>query len=321
MILPHRLSAQLAGQTPGRDLAPAITWAASKQTYFTIRSLADRNRVQDAYRAYAYFRWVDDWLDAGSGSGAERLAFVRRQSSLLESCFRGEMPRGVGVEEQMLIDLVRGSQGTTSGLQTYLRNMMQVMAFDASRRGRLISAEELANYTRWLAVAVTEAMHHFIGHDSPSPPDETRYLAVSAAHITHMLRDTYCDVQAGYFNIPHEFLDAQGIDPSDIGSEGYRAWVKRRVRLARGYFDAGRTYLARVASLRSRLAGYAYAFRFEQVLDLIERESYQLRPAYPERKTLQSGFRMVGTALAALAGWHHERELAAPLHDQARGQQ
>ena len=45
-------------------LASSITKAASKQTYYTIRFLVDRERVADAYRAYAYFRWVDDTLDS-----------------------------------------------------------------------------------------------------------------------------------------------------------------------------------------------------------------------------------------------------------------
>jgi phytoene/squalene synthetase len=49
------------------DLASSITKAASKQTYYTIRYLVDRERVDDAYRAYGYFRWVDDILDAVLG--------------------------------------------------------------------------------------------------------------------------------------------------------------------------------------------------------------------------------------------------------------
>jgi phytoene/squalene synthetase len=313
----------------GRDLAASITRAASKQTFYTIRFLADRDRVRDAYRAYAYFRWVDDRLDGDSGSAADRLAFIGRQSSLLESCLRGETPRAAFVEETMLLELGRGRHGTAPGLQIYLRGMMQVMAFDASRRGRLVSAEELASYTRWLAVAVTEAMHTFIGHDSPSPHDqtrwvepvETRYLAVSAAHITHMLRDTCCDAQAGYYNIPREFVELHGIDPSDVGSEAYRRWVRRRVKLAREWFDGGKAYLSRVANPRCRLAGYAYASRFEGVLDLIEREHYLLRPAYPERKTLGSGLRMLATALGAAAGRQRQPALTALLPGEARGRQ
>ena len=254
------------------NLASSITKAASKQTYYTIRFLVDRDRVEDAYRAYGYFRWVDDVLDADSGSRlSERRAFLERQKSLLESCYRGESPRDVNIQEKMLVELVQHDQEKNSGLQSYLRNMMLVMDFDARRRGRLISQVELNEYTRWLAIAVTEAMHYFIGHDDFAPHDETRYLAVSAAHITHMLRDTFDDVQAGYYNIPREVLEANHIGPQDVHSDAYRAWVKSRVQLAREYFEAGKGYFARVQNLRCRLAGFAYIARFEWLLDTIRK--------------------------------------------------
>src|ERR1041384_5412396 len=127
--------------------APRITRAASKQTYYTIRFLADHERVVDAYRAYAYFRWVDDRLDAGSDLTTDRITFLERQKSLLEKCYRGEVSREDAAEENMLIRLVCHDHQENSGLQTYLRNMMQVMDFDAKRRGRLISQTELNQYT------------------------------------------------------------------------------------------------------------------------------------------------------------------------------
>ena len=182
--------------------ALSITKAASKQTYYTIRFLVDRARVDDAYRAYAYFRWVDDILDADSGSALERLAFLERQKSLLEKCIQGVGQRDTNVQEKMLVELVEHDPEKNSGLRAYLRNMMLVLDFDARRRGRLISQAELKQYTRWLATAVTEVMHYFVGNGAFAPHDETRYLAVSAAHITHLLRDTFEDAQAGYYNIP-----------------------------------------------------------------------------------------------------------------------
>jgi phytoene/squalene synthetase len=248
--------------------------------------------VLDAYRAYAYFRWVDDTLDAGSGSDPERSAFLKRQKSLLEKCYRGESLQDATVEEKMLIELVQRDHEKNSGLQSYLRNMMQVMDFDAKRRGRLISQTELNEYTRWLATAVTEAMHYFIGHGCSAPHNETRYLAVAGAHITHMLRDTFDDVQAGYYNIPREVLEVGQIQPHDIQSKPYRAWVQSRVQLARQYFKAGREYLAQVEEPRCRLAGIAYTARFEWLLDMIEREGYSLRPEYSERKSFGTGLRM-----------------------------
>jgi phytoene/squalene synthetase len=217
----------------------------------------------------------------------------------------------------MLIELVKHDHEKNSGLQSYLRNMMQVMEFDARRRGRLISQVELNEYTRWLATAVTEAMHYFIGHAGYSPRDETRYLAVAAAHITHMLRDTFDDVQAGYYNVPREVLEANHIQPEDVQSRAYCVWVQSRVQLARQYFRAGREYLARVEEPRCRLAGLAYTARFEWLLDTLEREGYMLRPEYSERKSVSAGLRMSLNILSSVIKTHDAKPLTQPVISQS----
>lgn len=283
--------------------ASTITRAASKQTYYTIRFLVDRDRIDNAYRAYAYFRWVDDILDVDSGSRFERGAFLERQKSLLEKCYQGETLQDANAQEKMLVELIQSDHEKDSGLGAYLRNMMLLMDFDARRRGTLISQVELNEYTRWLATAVIECIHYFIGHGEFAPRDETRYLAVSAAHITHMLRDTYDDLQAGYYNIPREVLEADHIGPQDVHSPAYRAWVKSRVSLAREYFEAGRGYFARVQNPRCRLACFAYIARFDWLLDTFEREGYCLRPQYNERKSAGTGLRMSWLTLSAMFNW------------------
>ena len=309
------------------NLASSITKAASKQTFYTIRFLVDRARVDDAFRAYAYFRWVDDALDADAGSrpmlnevdASRRRAFLERQKSLLENSYLGEPPRDASLEENMLVELVQSDREKNSSLQTYLRNMMLVMDFDVRRRGRLISQVELNEYTYWLASAVTEALHYFIGQESFTPHDETRYLAVYASHITHMLRDTFDDVQAGYFNIPREVLEANHIGPQDVHSKANRAWVKSRVQLAREYFEAGRDYFARVQNPRCRLAGFAYIARFEWLLDTFERESFYLRPQYSERKRLGTGVRLSWFALSSMINLRGLVNLSRPIISQRPG--
>jgi phytoene/squalene synthetase len=202
----------------------------------------------------------------------------------------------------MLVDLVQHAGPEPSALQAYLRNMMRVMDFDVRRRGQLITSAELNEYTAWLAIAVTEAMHHFIGNGADAPRDETRYLAVSGAHIVHMLRDTYADVQAGYFNIPREVLDASAISPADVESDGYRAWVASRLKLARACFEGGRAYFAGVEDPHHRLAGLAYMARFEWLIETIEGEGYLLRPRYAERRSLATGLRMSWQAISGMVG-------------------
>lgn len=293
---------------PSHALAMAITKAASKQTYYTIRFFVDRERIHEAYLAYGYFRWVDDVLDADAGrlgklkegEASEKIAFIQRQQSLLAACYRGEAPDHPSPEERMLVNLVGNNPADSSGLRAYLNNMMGVMAFDAQRRGQIVTHAELSDYSRKLATAVTEAMHHFIGHAEPAPQHAARYLAVTAAHITHMLRDTFEDTQLGYFNIPREYLLAHAISPQEVDSRAYRKWVCGRVQLARRYFKAGREYLARVRNVRCRLAGYAYTARFEWLLRLIERDNYCLRSAYPERKGLWASLWMGWSTLASV---------------------
>jgi phytoene/squalene synthetase len=294
------------------SLAAQITKAASKQTYYTIRFLVDRSRVADAYRAYAYFRWLDDVLDAESSSPsgqeerAERLAFLDRQEALLDACIRGEAPRNVDPHEAMLVELVRHSEPADAGLRSYLCHMMRVMAFDARRRGRLISRLELDEYTRSLAVAVTDAMHHFIGHGSDDAlPTEDRYRAVTGAHIVHMLRDTEADLSAGYFNVPREVLEASSIGPHDVHCDAYRTWVRERVRQARAELAGGEAYFARLPSRRHRLAGLAYIARFRWLIDRLERDDFQVRPSYADAAGLTTTLRMAGSVMSGMAGRPH----------------
>ncbi len=257
-----------------------MTHSASRQTYWTIRLLADRALVEHAYRAYAYFRWVDDSLDQPALTLPERRDFLARQQEFLASCIQAAPLAAACPQEKLLADLVVGFPGNREGLFSYLNSMMAVMAFDAERRGRLISQKELDTYTHDLALAVTDAMHTFIGRTSPPPPDQTRLTAVSAAHITHMLRDTLEDQKSGYFNIPREYLDAHGLTPFDVNHPAYREWVRTRVDQARRLFAAGRGYMQRVPCLRCRLAGHAYMARFEGILDTIQMEGYLLRHTY-----------------------------------------
>lgn len=295
-----------------QSLAVKITRSASKQTYYTIRLLVDRELVPDAYRAYAYFRWVDDCLDDEMGCSSERVAFLNRQQSLLEACYRREPPCDLSAEEEMLVDLVKNDEENNSGLQSYLRNMMVVMKFDVERRGRLITQAELFEYSRSLATAVTDALHYFIGHNCSPPDGKTRYIAVQGAHVVHMLRDMVEDTANGYFNIPIEYLETHALSPNDVNHQSYRMWVFHRVQLARTYFGIGRNYLAQVKNPRCRLAGFAYTARFEWTLNTIVRDGYRLRAAYPQRKSLPARLWMVWNLCSSIFGLH--RLKTVPRH-------
>ena len=279
---------RIPGQGGVENLAAEITKSGSRQTYYTFLLLADRDRREQAFRCYAYFRWLDDRLDCNSGSRLEKSAFLKHQQELLEACYRREQTGDACPEELMLVELVRDDREKSSGMQVYLRNMMAVMAFDVERCGRSITPDELAEYTRLLATAVTEVLFYLIGHHDAPPEGDTRYHAVSGAHMVHMLRDMLEDFDVGYYNFPAAFLTDGPAGSDTFQSLPFRQWVKERAGLARKYFMTGREYISRVKNPRCRLAGFAYLARFEWMLRLIERDDYRLRADYPERKSFRA---------------------------------
>lgn len=280
-------------------LASTITREASKQTFYTIRYLVDRDLVPDALRAYAYFRWVDDFIDEAAIDRDERVSFVDRQKGLIDRSYRRDWPRSLSEEEWMLIDLIRSDGNPNSRLQSYIRNMFAVMEFDAQRRGRFINQEELKWYCHSLAKAVTDALHYFIGNRCHYPRVEEQYDAATGAHVTHILRDMHADVSTGFYNMPGGYLETHGINPDEFESAPFRNWVEMRVELARRLFQSGKVYLTKVENLRCRLAGFLYIARFEIILDAIERDGYILRPEYGERKGIGAWLKVfrLGTSM------------------------
>ena len=274
-------------------LAQSITRASSKQTYYTARLLVDNDLMNDCYRAYAYFRWADDIIDVSSQSSDERVSFIRRQRELIDRLYRRERPDGLTPEEEIMADLISHDRGENSRLQSFIHNMFAIIEFDAYRKGRLISQQELTWYSNCLGKAVTDGLQYFIGNGHPYPVTDNRLLAAIAAHIAHLLRDMLLDTADGFINIPREYLEAHGISPEDVDSPPFRAWVRERVEQARQYFREGKRYLDELDILRCKMAGYWYCLRFEGVLDTIERDGYILHAVYNERRKLPTLLRIV----------------------------
>jgi phytoene/squalene synthetase len=270
-------------QDASGTLARSITKGGSKQTYFIARLMVDKDLINDFMRAYAYFRWADDIVDAPA-STSKRIPFIKRQRELIDRLYRDDRPVDLAPEERVVADLIARDRGEKSGLQSFIRNMLSVIEFDAQRKGLLISQNELTRYSNWLSRSVTDGLQYFIKNGHPYPLTEERYLAATAAHITHLLRDMLQDTANGFINIPREYLEAHDIGPEDVDSPPFRAWVRGQVELARRYFREGKRYLDGLAVLRCKIVGYWYCARFEVVLDTIERDDYTLRPLYNSRQ-------------------------------------
>ncbi|HET7010019.1 MAG TPA: squalene/phytoene synthase family protein [Anaerolineales bacterium] len=258
--------------------ARAITRAGSLSTFLIIRWLADADLADDAFRAYAYFRWIDDMVDGEELAAPGRTAFLARQRQLLACALRGARVDAADPEEHLLSDLLGREHTGHPGLRSYLIHVMAVIDFDVRRRGQTVAARELATYSRNLSMAVMGGLSYFVGHHSVYPATPERLLAASGAHIIHMLRDAAEDVRAGYYNVPREFLEAHRLAPDDLQSPAYAEWVRQRLVLARRCLARGRGYILSCRNLRVRLAGLAYTARFLYTLRKLEAKA-GLRPA------------------------------------------
>jgi len=275
-------------------LARSITWASSKQSYLTARLLADRDLADDCLRAYAYFRWADDQIDICLSDSEDRSAFIERQKALIDQLYQNTRPDDLSPEEAMLADLIKHDRTPESGLRSFIHNFMSVVTYDANRRGHIPSRHELAAYTTCLATAVMDGLQYFIGNGHPYPMRHDRNLAVTGAHVTHMLRDMLEDLSNGLVNIPAEDIKTYNINIQEVNHVQFRQWVREQVELARYCFQAGKIYIDSLEVLRCKLAGVWYCARFECVLNAIERDGYRLRNEYPERHSLKTWLEMVG---------------------------
>jgi phytoene/squalene synthetase len=194
-----------------------------------------------------------------------------------------------------------------------VRCFIEVLEFDAGRKDRLISQAELTWYSGQLGKAVTDAIQYFIGNQHTYGGSHNHYLAATAAHITHMLRDMAEDLSEGFVNISHEWLEDHGfgreagdVGPSILDDPDFRDWVQSQVALARLYFREGKSYLDGLDVLRCKIAAYWYCARFECVLKAIENDGYVLRPHYHQRRKLSAKLKMAWLAVT-LTFWHFVR--------------
>jgi len=284
-------------------LARMITRASSKQTYYTARLMVDQNLESDCYRAYSYFRWVDDMVDDDCQTKTDRLAFIRRQKNLFERLYRIETCADMTPEEEILADLIRNDRGKCYRLRSYIRNFLAIIEFDAERKGRMITQGELDWYASTLGKAVTDGIQYFVCNGFPYPESENRYLAATGAHIAHMLRDMAEDFQTGYFNIPGEKIEFDQNGVLRFDSPSMRVWVKARVQLARQYFAKGKQYLDELPVLRCRIVGHWYCARFGYLLDTFEHDGYVLHSSYKKPNILITWLKFAGIALVQT--WQH----------------
>jgi phytoene/squalene synthetase len=239
-------------------LAEQITRKSSLQAYYIIRLLADKTLVNAAYRAYAYFRWLDDLVDDNNTKPNVIASRLKIQEKIINfGLKKKKLNINLCPEEKLLDDLLKTINQKDSKLRNYILNFFEVMKFDFKRRGKRISKKELEWYSNKIAEAVTNCIEYFVGNNSnhiPYPQSKYNYHAARGAHKIHMLRDYQEDQKLGYFNIPKD---------ADIKKN---EWFNRQLKSAKKDFKLGKMYIAKISNIRTKIAAYLYCLRFERLI-------------------------------------------------------
>jgi phytoene/squalene synthetase len=244
--------------------------------FYLARLLYDRGTLPLFCLGYAYFRWVDDFIDDPMHSERSCRAFITCQQKLIDAAYQGEIWSTDRIEEQMVQYLVEVD--FQERLKPYIQDMLAALVWDTRRRGQFSDRSALQAYSLALGRAYTNALQAFVTQSHVYPDAPGRYAAGTAAHLVHLLRDFVQDWEAGYYNISRQEMAEFGLDaaPFDFEGEAFRNWVRVVAQRARGLFRDGQRYLDSLQVYRCKLLGYLYCVRYEILLDQIEHQGYRI---------------------------------------------
>jgi len=256
--------------------ATATTKQHNPTAYLLSNLLHDKGMTPIFCLVYAYFRWLDDYIDESGTESFLCRQMVASQKELLVEAYSDPRMSASSIRESMLVTVANFDKSRRMLLKTSIFDMFSALECDSYRRGTVVSSKELAQYSYWLGRSYTKALQACIAYPYEYPDHGYKYYAGVGAHITHIVRDLFEDLAMGYINISKEDIRRYSIDIRCPTATSLRAWTQKTVLSARKYLNWGKLYLNTLPIFRCRLMGYLYCSRYEMVLDAIEDANYDL---------------------------------------------
>ncbi len=217
--------------------APAGAWL--------LRLLAPSAGWIEFTRLYAFFRWLDDAVDAPGRDPAAVGALVASQAALV-----GGRRTPVCPEEAGLVDALAADPA----VRAVVTPMLAALAFDAARPPGPTPAADVVAQAERVGDAYLLALWR--AFRTPGQPPEGLAELARAACLMHLLRDRHIDRALGYDNRP----------PLPSGEpQPEAAWVHDVATDAARRFARGHAVLRRVPGLRLRLVLRLYAWRYARI--------------------------------------------------------
>ena len=262
----------------------------SNPTVFNLsRLLCDRRSFPYFLLGYAYFRWLDDRIDAPGALGEDIRAIAANQKALLIALYNGRDTNAAPriAAEEMLAQMVRYDCMNGCRLRSFVMDMFGALEFDASRRYQVRSQRKLDAYSHALGRSYTDVLQAFAGMGGVGGTDSLAGVAGYAAHQVHILRDLYVDLSLGYCNISSEDLTRYQWTVQSLPHDDLRPWVDATARKAQAAFKRGLQGIALIRSPRCRLLGYATSAHYMIVLERLALNGYDVASMLPISKAAE----------------------------------
>lgn len=228
--------------------AEAVTRNSGTSFYGAMRVLPAHKR--DAmYAVYAYCREIDDIAD-NENPVAKKITALKEWRAEIDRIYEGNPVTPTG---RALFDPVR----TFNLRKADFLALLDGMEIDAQERVTMPDLTALEHYCDCVAGAVGMLSVRIFGSDSAHAEDLAHTLG-RALQLTNILRDVVEDSQRNRLYLPHDMLQAVGIQSSDpasiIKDSRVQTVCADLAKIADGYFTEAKNALAHLDRRQMRPA-------------------------------------------------------------------
>jgi phytoene/squalene synthetase len=245
--------------------------------------LIPRNRRRYLFLCYAYLRWVDNFVDDKTKSGAEKKRFVENQKTLISdlSNRRAAKPNSEG-EVLLYYFIEYALNEKDSNLIEYLNMMIDALCMDVERfdKDGIFSEEELSIYISLLNNSMFNIVHSFL---VPKNNSQNSYDGLGLfLWYAGTFRDYYKDLESGLINISREDLTNYKINNFSLyDDENFRLWIKDKVTYVLNLLN-DEIFLLKLLPLKIRFFwAFAYPFYLHKIIRI---KTYSYNYNYLYRK-------------------------------------
>ena len=261
-----------------RDSAK-ITKTESPFSYSLGHLLFLPERKDYLFLAYAYFRWLDDYVDQVNIPSELVKDIVDRQIFLATHWYSGEpLVATTSQEENLHLIIQQDSNQWGNSLRPMIFDFMGAIKWDTERRYRMPVKRDLQSYSLKLGRGYSSGLLFGLGID----PENKKYVGFRdncgiGAHLVHILRDFIIDINIGYINVDLEswnllHLKNADLDNTKLLQRRLLPWAKTVIVNARYYFSIGLKNLLASRNVKIQLVFGLMCLRYLLTLEKTKRE-------------------------------------------------